>query len=495
MQNARKLPAEQALNRDRWVSWRDLALAALMVMEISWVAPWFRLLSEETGRPALLRVSMVLLGAMLAAHGIIRLLVFLRLRKFLRQGIVLAVAVVSVLLGIRLLLYSAETLSWGELLRRAWVHILDSNIAIPPEFIVLVFVILAWWRGMALARGDAGPSTLREQFWVGLGMYVAYVFVVTLATNQPAPMTAFFVFLFATLVGMTAARIAMVSSLRGGRQAGFNRRWLGGVCAAALLLVGLAFIAAQTGQALTSILHAVWLVITAILAVFLWLAAVPIIFLAALLLERWDLFGDVVEVLAQGFERLMNTGKVLGEMLSSWIERTGILEFLARLGPPLRLVCLGSGMVLLMGGLVIWAVMRLWHEREAALIEEEQPALDATMLLQQLNGMLRKRFDGLRQRLVGRNWRRQQAAERVRQIYAGLMALCARMGTPRPTAVTPLEYEPKAARLFPGQEQDIRLITEAYVRVRYGLLPEDAQEVARIEAAWQHLQKEKKEEK
>jgi hypothetical protein len=54
--------------------------------------------------------------------------------------------------------------------------------------------------------------------------------------------------------------------------------------------------------------------------------------------------------------------------------------------------------------------------------------------------------------------------------------------------VTPLEFLPKINRLFPELQPEILMITEAYLDVRYGLLPENKNEITNIEAAWKELQ-------
>jgi hypothetical protein len=76
------------------------------------------------------------------------------------------------------------------------------------------------------------------------------------------------------------------------------------------------------------------------------------------------------------------------------------------------------------------------------------------------------------------------AAARIRRIYAELMILTQDMGKPRPAAQTPLEYLPALAALFPTAQDDLAAITQAYLQVRYGELPETRQEVEVVEKAW-----------
>ena len=79
------------------------------------------------------------------------------------------------------------------------------------------------------------------------------------------------------------------------------------------------------------------------------------------------------------------------------------------------------------------------------------------------------------------------AAARIRRIYIQLMELCGDLGKSRPAALTPLEFLPVLMDLFPGFENDLQIITQAYLRVRYGELPETRMEVNQVEAAWAQI--------
>jgi hypothetical protein len=67
------------------------------------------------------------------------------------------------------------------------------------------------------------------------------------------------------------------------------------------------------------------------------------------------------------------------------------------------------------------------------------------------------------------------------------MDLCDSIGQPRMKAQTPLEYVPVLVKLFPDLQLEISKITNAYMDVRYGLLPENPRDIADIEDAWKRL--------
>lgn len=61
-------------------------------------------------------------------------------------------------------------------------------------------------------------------------------------------------------------------------------------------------------------------------------------------------------------------------------------------------------------------------------------------------------------------------------------------GYPRANSETPYEYRTTLVKAWPNNMVDINTITEAFVRVRYGEIPETQDEVNKIRSAWQKLE-------
>jgi hypothetical protein len=69
-----------------------------------------------------------------------------------------------------------------------------------------------------------------------------------------------------------------------------------------------------------------------------------------------------------------------------------------------------------------------------------------------------------------------------------MAALAARRGHPRSVDETPYDYLDTLAAAFPENRRDAALITESYVLVHYGELPERRDDLARVRAAWSRIQ-------
>lgn len=79
------------------------------------------------------------------------------------------------------------------------------------------------------------------------------------------------------------------------------------------------------------------------------------------------------------------------------------------------------------------------------------------------------------------------AAVRIRYLYAQLMDLCSQLGHARGPAITPIEFLPESVSLFPESGQHLELITRAYIKVRYGEIPETKEEIQAVEDSWENI--------
>jgi len=96
----------------------------------------------------------------------------------------------------------------------------------------------------------------------------------------------------------------------------------------------------------------------------------------------------------------------------------------------------------------------------------------------------------LMQRLLGRLglWRNWQTAVSIRRIYRNMLHAADASGYPRLETETPYEFLKTLAQAWPENKAQTQLITNAYVKVRYGELPETQEEIQAIKDAWRVLE-------
>jgi hypothetical protein len=75
----------------------------------------------------------------------------------------------------------------------------------------------------------------------------------------------------------------------------------------------------------------------------------------------------------------------------------------------------------------------------------------------------------------------------IRWLYSRMERIATRRGFPRIDSQTPNEYREQLGKAFPSGEADIQIITDAYVGIRYGELPEDGQSLNQVREAFECL--------
>jgi hypothetical protein len=383
-----------------------------------------------------------------------------------------------------LLLYESEVVPFWDLINRPLRAFSNWTVLIPDEFVVAVMVLVVCWRGISLAQARVGPVLVKRTFRVGVFMLVGFVLINTLATGE-SPGLLLYVFIFAGLVAMGSARISVLRTLRGGEQTPFDRRWFLGMVVGSLVMVSLA---AGIATLTSSEFDFYERVVTIVLRVFAFLLAIimaPIVYPILLLLDRIEVPG-----LSDAAGRLLANLEGLRSALLDMAGRlAGRLDFLNRL-PNLQPVLLWSVIAVLIL-LMVAGITRWWVNERRRLEAEHQIILSRGDMLRLLRESLINQFIKLGEGLAGlarlRYGRRLLAAARIRRIYVELMTLSEQLDLTRADAETPLEFLPALRRLFPGSAAELNAITQAYLRIRYGELPETQAEVDQVESAWRDV--------
>jgi hypothetical protein len=124
--------------------------------------------------------------------------------------------------------------------------------------------------------------------------------------------------------------------------------------------------------------------------------------------------------------------------------------------------------------------------------EKRESVWEGVQLRDGLGKLLRRgqrRLSGLADTLTHSYLGQVFAALTIRRIYAHLASLAAKQGYPRAQDETPYDYLPTLKRAFPESLQEVTQITESYVAVHYGEIPERQEDLSAVRAAWQEIQR------
>lgn len=475
---------------DTWlarVNWRREAIyPALAVAEISLITPWMLAFLFHDNRFPPEVAARATLAIVLGTLYLTRAMDALHVRTLIQRAVLLVIMLATILAALRLAVFTEPQWAGLALLRAPFIHLFSLSSLLPNELVVTLGVILLFWRGLRLAHRSLSTFDVMMGFQIGIVLLALFVLVNTLITGQDITI---FVpsFFFCQLLAVGLTRVETMWQERGGRRSPFTGWWLGALVGSTAIVIGLAggISAVVLGVGPDKLLR--WL--GPVLAII----TLPI---ALILLPIIALLGMVAEALA----------RVLGNFqwpaILQQFQLSGNLQ--TEEAPPiiqtaLRVIATtvryGKGLATILVVLaaligVVWVIGRWRARREGEEGEEHESIWSSRTLWRKLAAQLQNRFARLRN-LAGLASRFGASglftALTIRRIYANTVRLAASRGYPRPAARTPYEHLATLRQAFPGCDSELAQITEAYVAVHYGELPEDPNALAEIRAAFERV--------
>jgi hypothetical protein len=274
----------------RFRPWHELTVLAVIGMEMSWVALWFRIFTHTGMRVSFWRALAILGGMLVFVYALAYLLSALRIRLPIRRVVLAALLAAGILLGLKGFQYQDQAVGIGDMIRGTASVFREPGGAIPAAFAVALAVIWIWWRAIYLAGREMDTSLVRQSFYVGTGMLVGYGVIAPITGEKlAAPL---YLFLFSWLSAMSAARIYRLARFGRGQAAAFNRRWLAGIL---MTVLGVVALAALAGSLMD------WKVSALVAALMTWLVRALLIVIALLMSPFVLLLSFVFPLLQQWF--------------------------------------------------------------------------------------------------------------------------------------------------------------------------------------------------
>ena len=448
----------------RW--WSQIAAILLVVVELCWLLPWFYLVTQITSVAPPWETALVLGGTMFITYILGAWLESLRLLRNVELALIGFMLIVSLLVSENLLLDSPVLGGVNGLAR------LD-----PGAVLVLFFVLWMWWRGITLSRQAIRPIIAWRRFELGLLFFMAYIFIAArMDFYVPGP-GVFMLFLSSGLLAVVFARISYVGLSKGVSKNPFDLRWLasiGGILGLTVVFAALmgSLLTGQYSRFLDFLSEAIKYLIAGVL----FILGIPGLILSYFL-------GPVIPWL-QNF-LATPTSNSTPEYPPAYPYPASLTgQELIQLPLSFQMICFWS-LILVLILVLIFRIRKALGVRRS--LEPWEP--ESLLKRGEAPALLRKAFRDALSDLASRfrSPPRLMVAARIRRIYAQLMDLSAELNRPRPSSYTPLEFLPELGELFSQNIGDLELLTSAYLKVRYGELPESKEEMDAIESAWQNV--------
>jgi hypothetical protein len=342
-----------------------------------------------------------------------------------------------------------------------------------PELLILLATAVIWWLGRRLAsRTGSFPATFSE-FQFGLIMLVLIFLAASgLETRLDSPVPTAIIFFLLALVGISVSHALAGTSWLSGLHQG---HWSGLLLAAIgiVLVFGLLIAWMVTPE----LLQMLWAAVKAACG-FIWSLIVKLLlFIASLFPPTEPAELPPVPVTPEiepdeGFKLWT---------IPEWLKSS------ARLLMTIAWVCLLLA--------ALWRissdVFRWLRRRLAGMAGAEYEPLPGAFRADVL-GFLKRILSGLLGlRFLFRLGKRQVALSpevaSVRQVYRQFLRWAAAGGYPRLLSQTPVEYRDKLVDMLPEVGDDLGLVTQHYLRARYGALLCTSDELNELSEAWHRL--------
>lgn len=455
-------------------------LTPLALLLMPWAALW---------SPQLLALWLLLL--MLIPAYLNRVLLLLRVPATRRRLLLLVAGLLAMLLNLRLILYHPPSLFSLAWLNEFYAHLSETgNPYGQRDFVIVFLTVAAWWRGLALVGRRNDIQDTNRRFYLAVGILWPLVLLLT-ANRLRFDVTQFvLLFLLASLMTAALTRAQQIEAGESEAAFPFSLGWLGrvfGASAGIVLLTGIlaGILSGEQVDTLLGWLGPVWraaqLTVTVIITFLLYLGQ-PIF---AVL--QW--LADLVARLFAGSGTVAVTppatpagvGTATPTPTPVFVPAdNALLDLLAWLVGHAQLL----GIVAVALFLLLAVFISYRSQRQlAATRRPEQMAREVTPAGRSpaIPGR------GLLDR--ARRWRQLWNAANIRRIYENMSYLAAVNGYPRAAVETPYEYRQALRQAWPERQGEIEQITQAYIQVRYGEIPESRAELEALKEAWERLRK------
>ncbi len=433
--------------------------------------------------PALVALWLLLL--MLLPFNLLRLLSLLHVSAS-RQRLVMVVGLLlAILLSWRLLLYAPTSL-----LDMGWIGQFVNNLGEGGNLLwsrdltVFVLTVFMWWRGIQLAgrRHEINRAGLRLRLG---GLILAPLLIWAASTFLDVNVVPFVMLFFvASLTSIALVRAEQIEADRTGYASTLGVSWFAAVFGAALLVAvvgGLiaAFVSGESLFSFLSVFSPLWSALQfggAVILFTLFDLLSPLLDLFALFITALaDFMAWLLSLVSTGLQQALPQAPVEGPLAPN--PDTPLAEGGSSSTARVLVGAALLAVVILAG----WGLARVYQQANFGTRSSSRSTR---------SGFAGDDEPSLAERLLGRfglrrNWR---AAASVRRIYEAMCASAAGAGYPRLETETPYEFLTTLSTVWPNQTAESRLITEAFIRVRYGEVPETDEELDVIRSAWQRLQ-------
>jgi len=468
----------------RQLIWHELGMISLVLMELTWVLPWFRSITPSIQANQGQSSFFMLLFFLLLVTYANRVLRAIDMQAITHRLILVAILLVGLYSLSSTLVYPGLSLGFGEIIHRTLLSLENVFNNIPEGFLVILMGLYLFWRGIAISSGSLEIRMTERKFRFGILMLG--IFGIVFRGSQVTYLLNVLPIYFAA--GLLAVTFSRTSSLGRGITAyrlPYTLSWFLGMISITTLTVLLGLFSSRALQSKIA---------EEVFGFFSRSFGQIMDFLQILLLPLIEVFIYIAEKITEFLSRIIDPESLPGTPDEFQPFPTPELPFeqgepLIQISPVVTIL-----IVLLILALLVFLIVRRanrrYRYRVPVIDDEGETIFEPEEIQSRLRRFIYQVREGIELVRTFGLGRQMLAATVIRRIYTRLLNLAADLGYPRQRSETPYEFQKRLMELFPEQRQQVDLITDAYVHVRYGEVPEEDRIIKLVEDAWELIDKE-----
>jgi hypothetical protein len=471
--------------------WRaNLGAILNTAMEATWLSVLLLAASAALAEPGVVIVGLPLFLFLYVARLFVRWLLRSRFPLGRSRTLLVCAIMVSLLLALKLQNYAVFpdlTTAWLRQLHR---DVTTLGLPLGSVIMTLITVVWVWWRALQIPKESEVARYYFRQFQVGLIVVIAISLLAGHVGLGPAfvPWVLWFFFW-----GMLSIALNRLDDIAREQRVAVGRYWLPIALAISLLIVGGGLLmSAVFARGALDVMRSLFASIGPLLQLAATAVAFPIgLLVEALIIILRPILQPLLSLVIAVTSALSSISSPLVGLVNEAQRR--IVQFPAPLKEALRWAT-----VIMILGVTLMALAFALRRRLVAAPGDADGLHESVFSASELAAGLYTAWQRLLRRLqrpplpaAARTpaplSEEERAAYSIRQIYARLLALAAGRGQPRPAAVTPCEFLGRLVALLPDCEPDLAVITDAYVRARYGSGGSGVADLTSAQQAWQRV--------
>lgn len=456
--------------------WLTITHTGILLMESFVISLWFLELIDL--QKSFFSVFLLIFSTSGFIFSVQRLFQTIRIKKAI--GYVVFLFLVFVISGITLKinLYSGERISILDLFIQPFLNLALSLEDIKPlihQILFLVIMVRALWLAVQVIDSNTVINSLKA----GAILFIFYGLLFQNDLHSTIVLV-FLIYLLTTLFTLSSSRVANLAYAKGGQLPVFSKNWLFTLLFASLLTLVIGFFGGWfLGTQASNFIVILFFIFIGIILVIGMVIAAPLIFIINLIINYFSQF-----ITNNQTPQQQEVQVLVNPLTEAVLDNIDNLETLIKAPGYGKMIFIIAIILILLIIILSFLFRKPWRNPNIMNNVESLDSLKEPSRFPRFNlgvsTFCYKQF----QKWIIKN--------KVRKLYFSFLEKCNQLSIPRHEAETPLEFQNRIQITMPEYEDEIRIITNLYNQIRYGLFPESEKNLQAAEAAWRKFNSIKK---